>query len=510
MSLIGWSLLLLSLFWLAGCSKGDAGTAKGAKYHCPMHPTYVSDRMGDCPICNMKLVLIKEDAKPAAASASGGTKYICTMCPTVVSNQPGLCPECNMKLVATNLAPASASGSATDAKPVKYHCPMHPTYVSDRMGDCPICNMKLVPIKDGAGPEASAVPGRVLVALSPEKRNLIGLATTKVDMRDLSQTIRATAVVQHDETRFTRIAPRFNGWVQELMVNYTGQHVHKGDPLFKVFSPDLMASENEYLLAYRNYQETAQAATVQREAARRLMDSARKRLHIWQIDDEEIRGIETRQEVKDEMIFRAPFSGHVTVKNAVEGKAFTAGETLYEIADLSRVWLRVAVFEYDWPNIKLEQKARVIFPYLGEKTFTSSVTFLYPHVDPQTRRGEVRLELDNPNHELRPDMWATVELEVPLGRVLAVPASAIIDTGTRQLAFVDREDQHLEPREVKIGGRTDDYWQVLDGLKDGEKVVTRALFLVDSESQLKAAIAAMTAEPAPKAEEAKPAPAHQH
>ncbi len=402
--------------------------------------------------------------------------------------------------------PSSSQPAGSKPRPAKFYCPMHPTYTSDKPGDCPICNMRLVPVKEGSSgtnagmPSGGAtVPGRISVAISPEKRQLIGLATTVVEARDLSHTIRAPATVVHDESRLTRVAPRFAGWVRSLQVNSTGQAVTKGEPLFTVYSPELFTTENEYLLTLRNQQLLTNSPAAQRESARTQTESARRRLELLQVGDEEIRALEHGGHASDELQIRAPFSGHVINKTAVAGKAFMAGESLYEIADLTHLWIRAYVYEYELPAVKVGQKARIIFPYLGNKVFESSVAFIYPHIDPQTRRAEVRFELDNPRHELRPDMWANVEIDQELGRVLAVPSSAVIDTGTRQLAFVDGEDQHLEPRELKIGVKTDDYYQVLEGLKQGERVVTRALFLVDSESQLKAAIAGMGA-----------AGAHQH
>lgn len=471
----------LVLAVLAGCK--PSGAATGQKYHCPMHPTYVSDRMGDCPICNMKLVPIKDGGvAPAKTSHKAylpkAGEYYCPMkCDGSITNQPGKCPVCEMNLLLADDAKAKEFAAAA-----------------------------------AAAAERTEIPGRVDVAVSPEKRQLIGLRTATVESRELTQTVRAVAVVEHNETQYTRIAPRFNGWVKDLKVNYTGQEVEKGQVLFSVYSPDLLAGENEYLLALRNYRQTLtnNLLATERETAKRMADSARKRLVLWQIDEEEIKAIEERQAVGDEMVFRAPFSGHVLTKTAVEGKAFMAGETLYEIADLHQLWLRVSIFEADWPRIKLGQKARITFPYLPDKEFTSQISFLYPHIDPQTRRGEVRLELENPGHMLRPDMWANVEIRMPLGKLLTVPASAVIDTGLRHVAFLDRADGHLEPREVKIGAKTDDYWEVLKGLKEGDRVVTRALFLVDSESQLKAAIAGMVADaPAAAGTNAMPA-GHKH
>jgi len=387
----------------------------------------------------------------------------------------------------------------------KYHCPMHPTYVRDKPGDCGICGMKLVPIKEdkpvaiggheghgAAAKEAPGVPGRISISLSADKRQMIGLALSKVEKRELTNTVRTTAVVMHDESRYARIAPRFGGWVRKLHVNFTGAPVEEGQALFTVYSPELFSTENEYLLAWRGLQQLkAEAPVVQRSMATNLLGSARRRLELWEIGDEEIRALEQRGTPSDEMPFRSPIAGHVVAKTAVEGKSFVAGESLFEVADLSHLWLDAWVFESDLPLMKPGLQATVTFPYLGNKTFHAPLTFLYPHIDPQTRRGRVRLELDNPEHLLRPDMWASVGIQVPLGEKLLIPASAVIDTGQRFVAFVDGEDGHLQPRELTVGFKTDDYYEVLEGVKEGEKVVTRALFLVDSESQLKAAIAGM-------------------
>lgn len=453
--------LLLWALLGAGCGAANHdGHAKAQKYHCPMHPTYISDKPGDCPICNMKLVPIKDE--PAVAAA-----------------------------------PAKSEASA--AKPGQYTCPMHPKVVSDGPGSCPDCGMdleKVPPVDPHAGHKTTSapapVPGRIAVSISPEKQQLIGLTTEQVSIRNLTQPVRATATLEHDETKLARIAPRFAGWVRELKVNYTGQKVTKGDPLFTVYSPELFEAESEYLLAFQRVaQLQSREDSTQTESAKRLLESARRKLSLWEIGELEIAELEKTGQARDEILVRSPASGHVVTKNAVQGRAFMAGETLYEIADLSHLWVRAYVFEFEAPLIKEGQVARVTFPYLGNRSIESQVTFLYPHIDPQTRRAEVRLEIDNPQHDLRPQMWANVELEASFGEVLTVPASAIIDTGVRLVAFVMRDDNHLEPREVTIGARSDDYYQVLSGLNNGEKVVARALFLIDSESQLKAAISGM-------------------
>jgi membrane fusion protein, copper/silver efflux system len=390
---------------------------------------------------------------------------------------------------------SNSAGNAAEAGNPKYHCPMHPTYVSAKPGDCPICNMKLVPIGGSSTETTGAgIPGRVPIVLTAEKRQLIGLATSPVEKRHLTRTARNAGTVTHEETRFARIAPRFGGWVRSLQVNYTGQLVESGQPLLTVYSPELFTAENDYLAAVRSFRAQTNNQALPNESIRHVMDSARRRLELFQVSGTEIRALEESGKPGDELQIRAPLSGHVLIKNVVEGQAFAAGETLYEIADLRQLWVRASIHESDLPQVHIGQKARLIFPNLGSRTIETKVDFIYPHIDPQTRRAEARLSLDNPRHEFRPNMWVDVEIEVDLGEVLAVPASAIIDTGTRNVAFVDADKDHIEPRELKIGSKTEDYVEVLEGLKAGERVVTRALFLVDSESQLKAAISGMSSE----------------
>jgi RND family efflux transporter MFP subunit len=469
LALLG-ALLLAGSAWLVGCKPGgeghaDRGSAQAKqKYHCPMHPTYVAARPGDCPICGMKLVPIRGD-KPAAKPP----------------------------------APAAAD-KFPQVKAGQYYCPMGAEHIQDGPGKCPECGMNLVEKSEGTsgdeGRTASTapppVPGRISIHLAPDKRHMIGLALSTIEKRNLARAVRTTAVVTHDETRYARIAPRFGGWVRRLHVNFTGAPVAKGQPLFTVYSPELFSTENEYLIAWRGLEQLkADASHDQRRTSTNLLNSARRRLELWEVGEEEIRALEQRGTASDEMLFRSPIAGHVVAKAAVEGKAFMAGESLYEVADLSYLWLDAWVFESDLPLMQVGLHATITFPYLANKTFSASITFLYPHIDPQTRRGRVRLELDNPEHLLRPDMWASVAIAVDLGPKLLIPASAVIDTGQRFVAFVDGPDAHLEPRELKLGFRTDDAYEVLAGVIEGEKVVTRALFLVDSESQLKAAIAGM-------------------
>jgi membrane fusion protein, copper/silver efflux system len=364
----------------------------------------------------------------------------------------------------------------------KFQCPMHPTYTSDRPGLCPICGMSLVEIEDDhAKHDGAAVHGRTTVKIPSERRQQIGLATVEVKKERLTRTIRTNGTLEYDETRLTRVNPRIGGWIQDLYVNATGQRVEKGQALFKLYSPDLLVTEKEYL--------NALAA-----GSAELIGSARRRLELWGVSDGQIGELEKARRPSDTLDLLAPAAGYVIEKNVIAGQSFMPGATLYEIADLSHLWVHAFVYEYELRHIVTGMPATVEVTAFPNTLFDAKVAFIYPYADEVSRTLTVRLELDNPKLELKPDMWANVEFDVDLGEALTVPASAVIDTGKRFVAFVDKGEGLLEPRELKIGGRTDDAFQVREGLAEGERVVARALFLIDAESQLKAAVAGMSAD----------------
>lgn len=375
------------------------------------------------------------------------------------------------------------SGSALPsnrAAAPKYHCPMHPTYLSDRPGSCPICGMDLVPIEDaGAAGDAPSVSGRTTIFINPDRRAQIGLVTAPVEEKALTRKIRAPATIEWPETNLVQVSPRVGGWIQELYADFAGRKVEKNEPLFKLYSPELLATQVEYVNALK----TGDAA---------LIGAARRRLELWNISDDQIATLDAGGAPTDTMVIRSPVAGIIREKKAFKGMSFMPGEMLFEIADLSSVWVHAFMYEQDVALLRTGLAARVYVEAFPNRAYAATLGFIYPNVDEISRRIEVRFETENSDGELRADMWATVELAVDLGEAPTVPASALINTGRRYIAFVDRDDGHLEPREVRIGGRTEDDVHIRKGLAPGERVVTRALFLVDSESQLKAAIAGMT------------------
>ena len=386
-------------------------------------------------------------------------------------------------LAVTGCAPREAlQGGAAGmtngvAKRQLWHCPMHPTFIRDRPGQCGICAMDLVPVEEGGS--TNGIPGRNAVFISPERLQQMGLVTTNVAKRALMKTIRTTATIEEDETRQAEISPRIGGFVQELYANVTGQRVARGDKLFKLYSPELLVAEREYFNAVNAGGEA-------------LVRAAQRRLALLGLDEQQIDAIAATGQPSDTIDVTSPISGTVMLKEIKQGSSFMAGQKLYEIADLSHVWLHTFVREADIADVHTGQTATVTVSAFPNEVFDAHVTFVYPTIDAASRTLEVRLEAENKETMLKPDMWATADIEVDLGEKLAVPADAVIDSGKRTVAFVDKGDGHLEPRDVKIGKRTDEFLEVKSGLAEGERVVLRALFLVDAESQLQAAVSGMS------------------
>ena len=355
-----------------------------------------------------------------------------------------------------------------------------PVPKKDQMG------MDYIPVYEGGEPKAT---GNV-VKINPDKVQKLGVRTETVELRELTRTVQAVATIQASERQLHTVSPRFEGWIQKLYVNTTGQLVRRGEPLLEVYSPDLVTAQQEYLIAWKGVQSVKGASPEVEAGMRTLVDSALQRLRNWDISEAELQRLQQEGKARQSLTLRAQAGGVVLERRAVAGMRFMPGEMLYQIADLSSVWVLADVFEQDLGLVRLGQSVRIKFDAYPDKTFTGKVTFMYPTVMPETRTAKVRIELPNPAGLLRPAMFARVEIASSRGRgkVLAVPDSAVLDTGTRQLVLVQRGEGAFEPRPLKLGMRTDGYIEVLDGIKAGESVVVSANFLIDAESNLKAAL----------------------
>ncbi len=444
---------------------GDSATAHTTKYHCPMHPTVVSDKPGDCPICGMKLVPFEPTKPEPAASAA--------------PSAPGV----------------QAGGGRRIAF---YRSPMDPTVRSDKPAKDSM-GMDFVPVyEDEVAGAASGVDGRATVTLTPERRRLLDVRSEEVRVARIEKTVRAVGRVTTDERRTAHIHAKFEGYVERLYVDFTGMAVKKGDPLLAIYSPDLVATQQEYLLALKAQRQLAQSqvpAVVQGGAD--LLEAAKERLRLWDIRPSDIAEIERSGTVRRDLDLHSEVNGVVVVKNVVQGMRIMPTDTLFEIADLSRVWVMADVYDSDISAVRIGSMADITVSSLPGRHWRGAVTFLSPTVDEKTRTVKVRIEVDNQSAALKPDMFGDVLLSTSSGMGLVVSDSAVIDTGERTIVFLDRPDGRIEPRQVQLGLRLADGYQVLGGLVKGDRVVTAANFLLDSESSLKAALSAITATPAP-------------
>ena len=344
------------------------------------------------------------------------------------------------------------------------------------------------------GKMEEVTPGTVQI--SPERQQLIGVKIGTVEFKPLEKVIRTVGRVDYDEKRLVTISPKVGGWIEDLYVDFTGRFVQQGEPLLTLYSPELVSTQEEYLLALRAKKDLVKSPFPEvAGSGSSLAESARRRLKLWDITEEQIKALEESGQPKKTLTLYSPFSGIVLEKVAYKGLNVMPGMALYKLADLSVVWLIADIYEYELPFIHLGQQAAVQLSYLPGEVFTGKAIYIYPYLDPNTRTAKVRFEFPNPHGKLKPEMYANVEIKVHLGRKLAVPEGAIIDTGLRQMAIIDKGSGYFEPREVKVGAKVDNYYEVIKGLKTGEKVVTSANFLIDSESRLKEAMGGMAGMP---------------
>jgi Cu(I)/Ag(I) efflux system membrane fusion protein len=396
----------------------------------------------------------------------------------------------------------SGAATATTAHARMYRCPMHPAIVQDHPGQCPICGMNLVLDSEPApgapagappppAPTPSSVPGLAAVDLPPERVQLIGMRTAKVERAPLGDALRAVGVVAANERGLAQVSVRFSGWVQKLEVPETGARVARGQVLATIYSPDVLAAEQEYLTA-RTWDAKGAGEPHAAGGEAGLAAAARRRLELMGIAAAEIDALAARGKTGDAVPIRSPVAGTVTARNVVAGAAVAPGTPLFEVADLSRVWLMADVFEQDAARLRIGQKATLeLAAYPGER-FAGRVQFIYPTVNTQARTLRVRLEFPNRagpgGMKLRPGMYGNVALELPSATGLVIPSEALVDTGQHQYVYVARGGGRFEPRLVRVGARTSERVQISEGLTEGETVVTTGNFLIDSESRLRGAI----------------------
>lgn len=395
--------------------------------------------------------------------------------------------------------PEKAAVSEND-KAHQWTCSMHPFIIRDQPGLCPICTMDLVPVqKGGAGGGEGAD-----ITIDPATSQNMGVRIATVVRQDISRSIKTVGVVTADESRQSSINSKVEGWIEKLYVDQTGKPVRKGAPLLEIYSPDLVAAQQEYLLALRNSERLADNPYQEIAAgAQRLRDAARTRLKYWDISDKQISALEQSGEPRKTLTLYSPTGGIVMMKNALPGMRVMPGEELLQITDLSKIWVDAQLYEYQLSAVQVGQSTEIILPYNIGKVLRGKIAYVYPTLSGETRTARARIELPNPGLELKPEMYVDVRIAgAQQAAALVIPTEAILDSGEQQTVFVALGEGRFEPRIVRTGVKDDSgNVEILDGLQGGEQVVISAQFMLDSESRLREALQKMSAPPAAEPKE---------
>lgn len=406
---------------------------------------------------------------------------------------------------------------------VKYWtCTMHPSLKLKEPGKCPICSMDLVPVMRrgsdmnkiegmqgsneskgmsgmqgmhgmsgmGSGSKSMGSDSESTFTVSTQRQQMIGVKTQTVSIKSMTKKIRTVGMVELDETKIEHIHTKFSGWIDKVFVDYTFQHVKKGDSLFSIYSPDIVSTQEEYLLALKSKNILGESEFPEiAQGAKSLAESTKRRLKLWDISEDQIRELEITGKVKKSLIIHSPITGYVTFKNAFENMYVEPNTKIYTIADYTTAWVNADIYENDISLVKKGQEAIITVESLPNELFSGKVTFIWPHLMTKTRTTKARLEFPNPDLKLLPGMYADVELMIPLGEMLTVSKSAVLRTGKQDIVFVDKGEGNMEMRRVELGYASGESYEVRRGLKEGEKVVSRANFLIDSESKIQAVVA---------------------
>ncbi|HYG99737.1 MAG TPA: efflux RND transporter periplasmic adaptor subunit [Terriglobales bacterium] len=398
----------------------------------------------------------------------------------------------------------AASGEPSGRKVLYWYDPMHPNYKSEKAGIAPDCGMDLVPMYEGQGGVENG-----MIKVTPERQRILGIRTAQVEEKVISRTLRTSGQVVPDETRTAHVHVKTPGWIENVYVDFVGQMVKKGQPLFTIYSPDLVATQEEYLIAKRGQQELGSSSY--RDVAHNsqaLLESARERLRLWDLSEAQIRQLDETGKVNRTITVYSPVTGYVTDRKAFPHISVTGDSDIYTLTDLSRVWVTADVYESELPYVKVGQPATIKLSYVPGKTFKGRVTYNYPMLDPQTHTAKVRIDVPNNGLVLKPNMFADVELQITYGKHMVVPEGAVLNSGTMQTVFVVHEDGKFEPREVTVGPTVDGQTIIEFGLEKGETVVSSGNFLLDSESRMKFASGGSGNEQSAPASQ--PATGHQH
>lgn len=478
-------ILLAAATVCVSCSRGgdqERSSVRGTIYYCPMHPAQTSDKPGDCPICQMRLVPIE---RPAGIRQSGAASRQTGQ--GVPPQSPGATGGTE---VATPMVPPD-SVEPMQPRKIMYRSTMNPSETSDRPGKDSM-GMEMVPVESPVADDGhEAPPGRSEIQIPMERLQQIGVTFGTVATKRAAGILHTTGRVALDETRVHHVHTKFSGWIERLHVDYEGKRVARGDPLFTIFSPDLVATQEELLRALEARRSLGPSPDPDLgKGVDTMIEAARRRLALWDVSPDEIARLETSKEIQRAITIHSETEGIVVQKNVNHGMYVDPSSEEFAIADLSHVWILADLYENEVAGVREGQIVDIRFPMLAGAARRGRIAYVQPAVDPATRTIKARIDVANPHLELKLGMLADVGVRVDAGVRTVVPKTAVIQTGRRAVVFLDLGGGRLLPREIETGVALVDEIEVLSGLSPGDRVVTSASFLIDSESRLRAAVAA--------------------